>query len=131
VKLLLDTHIWVWSLLEPGRLGGDVSAALEDPDNELCLSPISTWEVLVLVSKGRLRLDRDAGAWVRMVLTSVPFREAPLTHAVALQSHSIDLPHDDPADRFLAATAVVYELTLVTADDRLLRSGACALMANR
>jgi PIN domain nuclease of toxin-antitoxin system len=131
VNLLLDTHIWLWSLLDPDRLGRDVAAALEDRGNACWLSPISTWELLILTSRGRVQLDRDPGVWIREVLAALPFREAPLTHEVALRSRSIELAHDDPADRFLLATALVYELTLVTADERLLESRACPLLASR
>ena len=64
------------------------------------------------------------------MLRSTPLREAPLNHEVAIQSRSLDLPHQDPADPFLAATAIVYDLTLVTADDRLLGSKQFSLLAN-
>ena len=56
------------------------------------------------------------------MLARAPLREAPVNHEVALQSRSIDLKHQDPADRFIAATALVYDLVLVTADKRLLES---------
>ena len=131
MKLLLDTHIWVWSVGEPTLLAPRVAAALEDPANELWLSPISTWELFVLVARGRLVLDLDPARWVRRVLRQAPFREAPITHEIAVRSSTVDLPHRDPADRFLAATAVVYGLTLVTADDRLLHSTQYAVLANR
>lgn len=58
-------------------------------------------------------------------------REAELNHAVALRSRQVLLPHDDPADRFLAATASVYDLTLVTADRRLIDGEGYAVLANR
>jgi len=131
VKLLLDTHIWVWSVAEPARLAPGVAAALEDPSNELWLSPISTWELFVLVDRGRLVLDIEPARWVRRVLRQAPFREAPLTHEVAMRSPSIDLRHRDPADRFLAATAAVHGLTLVTADARLFHSTQYAVLPNR
>ncbi len=131
MKLLLDTHIWLWSLLAPGHLAERVRDHLEDPAHELWISPISAWEVLVLVEKGRVVLERDAVSWIRNVFRDLHFREAPLTHEVALRSRTIDLPHRDPADRFLVATAAVYELTLITADERLLGSGACSVLANR
>ena len=121
MRLLLDTHIFLWSLLEPERLRPEVAAALEDKSNELWLSPIVILEVLVLAERGRVVLQPDAVTWVRRVLEKVPFREAALTHEVAIQSRLVELPHRDPADRFLAATALVYELTLVTADERLLK----------
>ena len=131
MKLLLDTHIWLWSLLEPRHLTDPVTAALGDAANELWLSPISTWELLVLTEKGRVVLDMEATAWVRRVFREVRFREAPLTHEVALRSLAMDLPHRDPADRFLGATASVYGLTLVTADGRLLGSKMYAVLPNR
>jgi len=130
VRLLLDTHIWLWSLLEPVRLTKQVAAELENPDNELWLSPISLWEVLILVEKRRVVLDLDAAAWIRRVLARVPFKEAPLNHEVALKSRSLSLAHQDPADRFLAATALVYDLTLVTADERLLHSKELHVLPN-
>lgn len=131
MKLLLDTHIWLWSLLAPDRLTAAVTSRLESPDAELWLSPISTWEALVLIEKGRLEVDGDPFRWVSEALQAMPLREAALTHAVALESRRIALPHSDPADRFLAASARVYELTLVTADERLLESGTFPALANR
>ena len=130
LKLLPDTHIFLWSLLEPSRLSKRVAAELENPLNELWLSPIVTWEILILAERGRISLEPDATTWVRRVCETVPFREAPLTHEVAIQSRAIDLVHQDPADRFLAATALVYDLTLVTGDQRLLRSRRIAALPN-
>lgn len=92
--------------------------------------PISLWEVLILVEKRRVVLDLDAAAWIRRVLARVPFKEAPLNHEVALKSGSLSLAHQDPADRFLAATALVYDLTLVTADERLLHSKELHVLPN-
>jgi len=131
VKLLLDTHIWLWSLLEPARLGERVVRELEEPSNELWLSPITTWEALLLVEKGRIVLSVEPVAWIRIALRTLPFREAPLTHEVAIQSRRMGLPHRDPADALLAATAAVFELTLVTADERLLDSTRYSVMPNR
>ena len=128
---MLDTHIWIWSLLEPDKLSHRVRAELESPDNETWLSPVSTWEMLVLIEKGRVTVDRDPLLWVAEVSRAVTLREAALTHEVAVESRAIDLPHQDPADRFLAATARVYDLTLVTADHRLLGSRRIATLANR
>lgn len=130
MKLLLDTHIFLWSLLEPERLSHQVALALEDPSNEIWLSPISIWESLLLGKRGRVVLEPDPVAWIRKQLRELQPREAPLNHEVALQSELVDLPHQDPADRFLAATAVVFDLTLVTADIRLTRSSSFAVLPN-
>lgn len=131
MRLLLDTHIWVWSLLEPDRLSRRVRAALEDPEAELWLSAISVWELVLLIEGGRVRVRGEPGIWVQGALRASPFREAPLTHAVALESRRVSLPHRDPADRFLAATARLLDLALVTADARLLAARPCKLLANR
>lgn len=131
MRLLLDTHIWIWSLLDPAKLSRRVRAELETPDNELWLSPISVWELLILIDKGRVEVDKDPIPWVAEVSRASALREAAVTHDVAVESRVIDLPHQDPADRFLAATARVYDLTLVTADDRLLGSRRIATLANR
>lgn len=122
MRLLLDTHIWLWGLLEPERLQPVAAADLEDPANELWLSPVSVWETLLLAERGRLELDSPTADWIERQLHRVPMRDAPLTREVAFVSRSLDLGHQDPADRFIAATAVVYDLVLVTADDRLLQS---------
>jgi len=131
VKLLLDTHIWLWALLEPERLSTDVRAALQSPDNELWLSPISVWEATMLAERGRLAVSVDTGTWIRKMVAAMPRREAPLTHDIAIASRELSLEHEDPADRFLAATAKVLDLTLVTADARLMRAGDFAVLANR
>lgn len=121
MKLLLDTHIWLWGLLEPDRIDEDLTRKLADPENTKWLSPISLWELTVLVEKNRLTLDRDLDAWVAEARTRAPVNDVPLTAEVALATRQVGLSHRDPADRFLAATARVFNLHLVTADQRLLR----------
>ena len=133
MNLLLDTHIWLWSHADPERLTKRVAAALADEKNQLWLSPISIWEFLLLAERGRVRV-KDGTApsdWVEAALSRAPLNEAPLNREVAVRSRSVHLAHEDPADRFLAATADVYELTLVTADVRLLRGKGFRALANR
>jgi PIN domain nuclease of toxin-antitoxin system len=129
LKLLLDTHIWLWSLAEPTRLAKQVIREIENARNELWLSPVSTWEALLLHAKGRIRLNENLTDW--MVQAVEHFREAPLTHEIVLAARELPLQHADPADRFLVATAAVLDLTLVTADRRLLGLGSIATLANR
>ena len=130
MRLLLDTHIWVWSQLEPEHLSVRVASAIESPENGLWLSPISLWELVLLVEKARLRLDQPVEAWIEKAMEEMPTREAPLTHQIALASHTVDLPHRDPADRFLAATAKVMDLTLVTADGHLAEATDISVLRN-
>jgi PIN domain nuclease of toxin-antitoxin system len=129
MKLLLDTHIWLWSLAEPDRLSRRVQQELENDRNELWLSPVSTWEALLLNAKGRLRLHGDLRDWVANA--TMRFREAPLTHETVVAAFELRFAHPDPADRFLAGTAALLGLTLVTADHRLLGLGTIATLANR
>lgn len=133
MNLLLDTHVWVWSHTEPERLTKRVTAALSERSSELWLSPISVWEFLLLVERGRLQPQGGLAAvdWVEAALSRVPMHEAALTRDVALRTRAVRVEHEDPADRFLAATAEVYELTLVTADERLLRGKGFRTLANR
>jgi PIN domain nuclease of toxin-antitoxin system len=131
LKLLLDTHIWLWSLLAPENLSRRVANALASGENELWLSPVSTWELVVLVERKRVILDRSVDAWVSAAMTIAPMKEAPITHEVALESRNVKFAHRDPADRLLAATARVFDLTLVTADDRITGAKGLAILANR
>jgi PIN domain nuclease of toxin-antitoxin system len=129
LRLLLDTHIWLWSLNDPSRLGKHVLHELRNETNELWLSPISTWEALTWNAKGRIQLPDDLRGWVWRA--TAPLREAPLTHEIALAAQHLPLSHNDPADRFLAATAKVLRLTLVTSDAILLGLGEISTLANR
>lgn len=131
MKLLLDTHIWLWSALEPNRLTRRVDKVLRDPANELWLSPVSVGELIVLLRKGRLKLPHDVASWVARTMEELQINEAPLTVEVALAISSLDFRHGDPADHFIAATARVLDLTLVTADDRLLDVPRIRVLANR
>lgn len=131
MKLLLDTHIWLWAQLEPQKLGKRLQAKLRDPKSELWLSPISVWEFLLLAERGRIAVKGKPEAWVELAFQRSPLREAPLNNAVAHSSRSIQMPHNDLADRFLAATAQVYGLTLVTDDANILRGTGYATLANR
>jgi PIN domain nuclease of toxin-antitoxin system len=129
LRLLLDTHIWLWSFIDPDRLGKRTRHELRNATNELWLSPVSTWEALILHDKGRVYLAPNAREWITR--NTAPFREAPFTHEIAAASQSLRLAQRDPADRFLAATAQVLGLTLVTADANLLGLGDIATLGNR
>lgn len=128
MNLLLDTHVWLWSQLEPEQLSARARDAVTDPASMLALSPVSVWETLLLVDRGRVDLAPDPWRWIRTALATRAMREFPLTHEIALRSRSVRLPHDDPADRFIAATAMVHGLTLVTADRTLLECPDIAVL---
>jgi PIN domain nuclease of toxin-antitoxin system len=131
VKLLLDTHIWLWSVIDPSRLTSRVAKTLADPKNELWLSSISVWELTVLHRKQRLKMPPDVPAWVAKSMEDLKLTEAPLTVEVALAVPSISFSHADPADQLLAASAKVFDLTLVTGDEHLIHVPGIRVLANR
>lgn len=131
MKLLLDTHIWLWSLRDQKRLPRRAARELASPKNELWLSPISVWETVSLLELGRLKVKGDAWRWLDQILAAGVFRDASFTRAVAAKCAEVQLPHRDPADRQLVASALVHGLTLVTADPRLLDNAQCALLRER
>jgi PIN domain nuclease of toxin-antitoxin system len=128
LRLLLDTHIILWSAAEPENLPQTVVEALVNDTNELWFSPISVWEILLLAEKGRISVGSNIIDAVQDIFQKIPVKEAPLNREVAIQSRVVKLPHQDPADRFLAATAIVYDLTLVTADERIISADAVAIL---
>ncbi len=121
-RYLLDTHIWLWYLAGSKDLPASLREALDDAVGKCWLSPISLWEASVLVLRGRVRSVGAGRDWIKEALENLPLREAPVSFAVARTLADLDLPHNDPADRFLAATALVYDLTLVTMDQHLRRA---------
>lgn len=131
MKLLLDTHILIWSATEPQKLASDIVYEIENESNELWFSPISLWETLVLAEKGKIILKPDALTCFQALIDEYSLHEAPLTSEVAIQSRRVTLPHQDPADRFIVATAIVYGLTLITADSKIIESKGLPVMPNR
>ena len=121
MKLLLDTHVWLWALDRPEKIDRAVSRHLDDPRNEIFLSPISVWEAYHMARRKKLRVGPTFSGWLEQVLARIPIREAPFNFAVAAELAGIELPQSDIGDLFIAATASVFGLTLVTADEQLLR----------
>ena len=130
VKILFDTNVLLWHVFANRKLGRKTKRLLERVDSELWLSPITLWECLILERDGRVQLEPNALRWVRDILTSYDLREAPLNHEVALHSRIVLVENEDPADRFLAATAAVYDLTLVTGDEFLLKGSGYLVLPN-
>ena len=122
MKLLLDTHVWIWYLSGNERLSETLQTAIKDDLNELWLSPISIWEAMLLAEKGRIVLKPTPEKWVQNSLQELATKEAPLSNKIAILSRQLNLEHQDPADRFIAATAVHLDLVLATVDNRLTKA---------
>jgi PIN domain nuclease of toxin-antitoxin system len=131
MNLLLDTHIWIWNYVEPWKVSSHVNHAISDLQNQLWLSPVSIWELVMLLEKRRIVLDKEMNTWVERSKRELSLREAPFSWAVAQEMRFMLLGHRDPADRFLVATARVYDLTLVTADESLMRVEGVRVIENR
>jgi PIN domain nuclease of toxin-antitoxin system len=130
MRLLLDTHIWLWSTLEPHKLSSEVHQALSDTANVCYLSPVSIWEVVLLLEKKQIDIRQDFGQWFEQSQVEFALQEVPLDWKVVHEMRFLSLDYKDPADRFLAATARAYDLTLVTADRRLLNVPGLKTLAN-
>jgi PIN domain nuclease of toxin-antitoxin system len=121
--ILLDTHAWVWWVGSPEHLSPRARRALDKAatGEGLFVSSISTWEVALLVAKGRLRLSTPVASWIG-ASEALPFlRFVPVDNAIALLAVTLPGPlHDDPADRIIAATALSLGAELVTKDRRLI-----------
>jgi PIN domain nuclease of toxin-antitoxin system len=121
MKILLDTHVWIWSQEKPEKLGPATRDAVGDESNGLVVSSVSSLEMARLVWGGRLSLAGRLQTWIDSALDALLADTIPLTHEIALAAY--DLPgefHRDPVDRMLVATARVHDLTLATADERIL-----------
>ena len=120
--ILLDTHAALWFAMDNGLLGKrsqrTIDRALEDA--QLAVSVISFWEITLLIAKRRVR-SIDSAAETRDFILRAGIGELPLTGEIAILAGELDSLHGDPADRFIAATAIRHDATLVTADEKLLR----------
>jgi len=131
VKLLLDTHCWLWAELEPKKLGPKTRALLGNLEHEAYLSVASVWEIVLKTAAEKLRLPSDPTTYVRSRLRRSGIRPLAISldHVFALSV----LPHihRDPFDRLLIAQAQADGMTLVTADREILRYSVSAQDASR
>ena len=128
MNILLDTHIVIWSALEPEHLSEQFKAALEDENTRLHVSAITAWEILILNEKSQIDLHvKDPAKWISKIYKETPITVLPINHEIAIQSRSIDIPQKDPADRFIAATAKVFDMPLMTVDKHFQKSSEIRL----
>jgi PIN domain nuclease of toxin-antitoxin system len=118
VRLLLDTHILLWTIAESRRLSEAARALIGDPDHDLAFSVLSLWEVAIKAGLGREDFRIDVGS-LRRRLFDNGYAEIQMTGAHAVAIASLPPLHRDPFDRMLVAQAIVEGLTLVTADPAL------------
>jgi PIN domain nuclease of toxin-antitoxin system len=120
MKILLDTHVLIWAVEKPEELGKNSKSLLEDGENEIFISPVSTLEIAQLISSGRIELNQTLNSWLKKALKNLKAETVPFTHETAEAAYKLPEPfHKDPADRILVATAVLENLSLMTADERI------------
>jgi PIN domain nuclease of toxin-antitoxin system len=121
----------MWAANRPEKLSGRVRRALLKTTNELYLSPVSIWEAYHLERKSGFRDFPRFSHWLDRVLIEMLVKEAPFNFQVAVKSSQITLPQPDFGDILLAATASVFDLTLVTADSQLIECSWVKTLANQ
>ena len=122
--ILLDTCAVVWDVLEPDRLSSEASRAIERSENELLLCDISFWEIAMLISKKRLVIAETASRFISLVLQARDFQVSGITPEIADLSVNFSAGiGKDPADRLIAATSIVRNAPIVTADQNLRAAG--------
>jgi PIN domain nuclease of toxin-antitoxin system len=120
--IVLDTHAWIWWVSNPEFLSEKAKQIIDEAvtNRNVLISTISTWEVAILVSRGRLKLTMRPDDWVA-ASEALPFFDfVPVSNSIALKS--VQLPgvlHNDPADRIIIATAISMGAVLVTKDEKI------------
>lgn len=116
MRLLLDTHAWLWMTEAPDRLSHAARRVLSSPKNERFLSIASAWELAIKYRAGKLRLPEHPVTLVPELLLRTQVVALPVLLTHALQVSSLPLHHFDPFDRLLIAQAQLEDLTIVTSD---------------
>jgi len=126
VKLLLDTHILLWSVSQSKRLSPAARKLIKDPDNELFFSAASLWEIAIKKALGREDF-RVEPRLLRRNLVENGYTELPITGEHAVNVDGFPRLHKDPFDRLLLAQAHTEGITLITADAQLAGYGGAVL----
>ncbi len=118
MRVLLDTHVLLWALAEPGRLDGETRSTIESGETEVLFSAASIWEIAIKAGLGRGDFAFDPAEIARAALDT-GFTELALRSNAAALVGRLPLLHRDPFDRVLVAQAIVEPATLYTADQQL------------
>jgi len=129
MRLLLDTHVWLWMIGEDERLNELTRAALSDPGNDIFLSAAAVWELAIKHAAGKLKYTGSPAVQVPIHIKRSGVLPLPITADHGLAAAALPMHHRDPFDRMMIAQALAENLTLSTADDRLSAYEVPLLMA--
>ena len=124
MKLLLDTHVFLWWMERNRRLSTRAGALIADPDSEVFVSVVTIWEIAIKAELGQLEMPDDLGGFLRSELTVNDFASLPIQFEHAIAARDLPLHHRDPFDRLLICQSRVEGLTLVSADPVMAAYGA-------
>lgn len=120
MRLLLDTHCWLWYLLNPERLNPKAQEILRDSDNEIFFSAASAWEIVIKFALGKLKLPQPPSEYIPDRLGTLGYQELPIRQEHVLRIETLPAHHKDPFDRVLVAQTQVESLQFLTADKVLM-----------
>lgn len=122
VRVLLDTHVWIWSFDGSERLGKSAGDILEDPKTERWVSAVSTLEIARLMAGKDLEISCSVSEWIERAIHDLKLESQDVNHEIAIKAYQLPGSfHRDPADRQIVATAICLGLELMTADERILQ----------
>ncbi len=130
MRLLLDTHVWLWLLEQPTRIDEHLFRQIDEA-SELLLCTASIWELALKDQLGRLGAKTNVAELRDEILREVAATELAITARHGLVAAQLTMVHKDPFDRMLVAQAQCEEVTLVTADANVLRYGGDILWAGK
>ena len=119
MRLLLDTHTFLWIVGDDARLSPAARSAFRSPQNEVLLSLASIWEILVKATLGKLPFPRPAAPYLRQQIRHTQVEVLPIMLAHVLRLESLPMRHRDPFDRILVAQALEERIPLVSRDRAL------------
>lgn len=119
MKILLDTHCWLWMTSAPEKFSSAARALVEDARNELFLSAASSWEIAIKYALGKLPLPAPPASYVPSRMAATGVVALAVEHPHALEVAGLPLHHADPFDRLLVAQARIERLPILTADPQL------------
>ncbi len=116
MRYLLDTHAFLWWILDDPRLSPRAGAIIRDPDNEVLFSAASAWEIVIKAQLGRITFEDDLAELIPRQVAANGFVSLAVTTDHALQVSALPMLHRDPFDRMLVAQAQREKATLLSAD---------------